>query len=486
MLDPQLLSKYDVQAPRYTSYPTVPYWSDNPTTEQWVHSLNTALSKKNRTENGEERSEEKDKEKNKGNNKERNKEETRDKEKTEEKASWSLYIHIPYCERLCTFCGCNTSITRNHEYEAPYVNRVLKEWQSYLEKVSPFRDVPLKQIHLGGGTPTFLSAQNLTRLIEPIFKATKINLNDFEAAIEVDPRHTSSEQLKVLYDMGFRRVSMGVQDFNSKVQKLVNRIQPFSMTKDLTEKARNIGYTSVNFDLIYGLPQQDLEGFKRTIEQTIDLRPDRIALYSFAKVPWIKPAQRLFKDGDLPEGAEKRALYEMSRHHLVEAGYVEMGMDHFSLKTDGLYQSSQRGQLHRNFMGYTDKRTEVLLGLGVSAISESPTCFHQNEKVLPIYERRAGQIPTLRGHLLNAEDIRQRKQILSFMTQFEVHLYDEAQESDLREFLKPLIEDQLVVIDKGVMKLTQRGHPFLRNACMGLDTRLRTQRPYTRIFSQSL
>ena len=252
--------------------------------------------------------------------------------------------------------------------------------------------------------------------------------------------------------------------------------------------ARAIGYISVNFDLIYGLPKQNLQSFRETIDQTIDLMPERIALYSFAKVPWIKPAQRLFKDEDLPEGAEKRALYDMARHHLIEAGYVEIGMDHFSLKGDELYKSSERKKLHRNFMGYTDKRTDVLLGLGVSAISESPTCFHQNEKVLPIYERRVGQgeIPTFRGHRLSEEDIKQREQILCFMTQFEVRLHDETQESDLKQFLKPLIEDRLVVIGGGVMRLTKKGRPFLRNACMALDTKMRTQKPHAQIFSRSL
>ena len=449
-LGPQILNKYDVPAPRYTSYPTVPYWSDTPTTDQWIESLNVSLAKEN--------------------------------------SCYSLYIHIPYCEQLCTFCGCNTTITRNHDNEAPYVELIHKEWDSYLKRVEQLGSRSLKQIHLGGGTPTFLSEKSLARLMKPILDRAKIDFNDFEAALEVDPRRTNREQLTVLYDMGFRRVSLGVQDFNPEVQKLVNRVQPFSITKNLTDLARTIGYKSVNFDLIYGLPRQDLETFKKTIQQTIELMPDRIALYSFAKVPWIKPAQRLFKDEDLPKGAEKRALYDMARQHLMEVGYVEIGMDHFALKSDKLYQSAQSKKLHRNFMGYTDKRTDVLLGLGVSAISESPTCFHQNEKILPIYQRRVGQgeIPSLRGHRLSEEDIRQRKQILSFMTQFEVALYDEAQECDLKEFLKPLIKDELIVISEGVMKLKEEGRPFLRNVCMGLDMRLRAQKPHTRIFSQSL
>ena len=449
-LSPETLNKYNIPAPRYTSYPTVPYWLDPPTTTQWLSSLQASLSR--------------------------------------EETCYSLYIHIPYCEQLCTFCGCNTSITRNHNHEAPYVELIHKEWLDYCDKIEPLKDRPLKQIHLGGGTPTFLSATNLVNLLKPILKMTKVDENDFEASLEVDPRRTNAEQLRALYDVGFRRVSMGVQDFNAEVQRLVNRIQPFSITKDLMEVARTIGYTSVNFDLIYGLPKQNIRSFEETIHQTIDLMPERIALYSFAKVPWIKPAQRLFKDEDLPVGVEKRALYDMARHYLLGAGYMEIGMDHFALKEDSLYQAHRAKELHRNFMGYTDKRTNVLLGLGVSAISESSTCFHQNEKVLPVYQRRVeqGEIPTLRGHVLSEEDIRQREQILRFMTRFSVPLHNEAQESDLKKFLKPLIEDELLTISEGMMKLTEKGHPFLRNACMGLDMRLRAHKPQTQVFSQSL
>ncbi len=486
-LDPQLLNKYDVPAPRYTSYPTVPYWSAPPTTEQWINSLHQAFSTKGDFSSENDLSFENDL--SSENSLSSKNDLSFRKGLPPSQAGWSLYIHIPYCEQLCTFCGCNTSITRNHDREIPYVKLIHQEWQSYLKQVEAFKHQPLKQIHLGGGTPTFLSAQNLVGMVEPILKSTSINHHDFEASLEVDPRRTQRDQLQALYDIGFRRVSMGVQDFNFEVQRLINRIQPFSTTANLTETARQIGYTSVNFDLIYGLPRQNLKGFQKTIEQTIQLMPERIALYSFAKVPWIKPAQRLFKDEDLPEGAPKRALYDMARHHLIEAGYAEIGMDHFALKKDSLYQSCVTQGLHRNFMGYTDKRTHTLLGLGVSSISESPTCFHQNEKVLPIYERRVGekgQIPTLRGHQLSQEDIKQREQILTFMTQFEVKLHNESQESDLKGFLKPLIDDKLVVIESGAMKLTNRGLPFLRNACMGLDMRLRTQKPQAKVFSQSL
>ena len=443
----EFFKKYDVPAPRYTSYPTVPYWNDSPTTQEWLSSLKVAFSKSQTT--------------------------------------WSLYVHIPYCETLCTFCGCNTVITRNHDREQPYVDMILKELDVYLEKVPEMKKRPLRQIHLGGGTPTFLSASQLRRLMEGIFSKVQKDASHFEAGLEVDPRRTTKDQLEALYELGFRRISLGVQDFDPEVQRLVNRVQPFEMTEAMTKDARDIGYDSVNFDLIYGLPKQDLGVFKESIRKTIQLRPDRIALYSFALVPWIKPQQRLFKDEDLPMGADKRALYEWAYQELLKAGYYEIGMDHFALEKDALTKALNNGSLHRNFMGYTETRTDVLLGLGVSAISETPDCFHQNEKVLPLYEKKLEkqEVPTLRGHKLTKDDQQHREQILRFMTTGQVQLKDEQQKKDVESFLAELIKDDLVKLDDMTLSITSQGKPFLRNACMALDQRLRQHKPETRIFS---
>jgi oxygen-independent coproporphyrinogen-3 oxidase len=223
------------------------------------------------------------------------------------------------------------------------------------------------------------------------------------------------------------------------------------------------------------------------VEKTIELHPDRIALYSFARVPWIKPAQRSYKDEDIPVAGEKRELYEIARGMLSQAGYVEIGMDHFALPHDGMAAAQRQGTLHRNFQGYTETRTTVLLGLGVSAISETPTCFHQNEKAFPVYERRVRnqEIPTLRGHLLNEEDRLLREQVLQFMTKFRVRLSDD-QAKDAREFLRPMIEDGLVEVSNDTMQLTEKGTPFLRNACMFFDQRLRRQEQKPQMFSQAL
>ena len=444
-----LFAKYDVPAPRYTSYPTVPFWTHSPTTGQWIEHLNKAF--------------------------------------TDEAATWSLYFHLPFCESLCTFCACNTVITRDHGREDSYVSLLSSEWALYRERVPALTERSLLGVHLGGGTPTFFAKESLERILKPILSQAKIDRDRFEASVEVHPGHTTREQLKLLYGVGFTRISIGVQDFDPEVQRLVNRHQPYEVTKSVTDVARELGYDSVNYDLIYGLPRQNPDRFSSTVQKTIELRPDRIALYSFARVPWIKPAQRSYKDEDLPVAGEKRALYELARELLASAGYVEIGMDHFALPRDGMAEAQRQGTLHRNFQGYTETRTTVLLGLGVSAISETPTCFHQNEKAFPVYERRVsnGEIPTLRGHLLTEEDQQLREQILQFMTRFKVHLTDN-QTEDARGFLRPMIDDGLVAISNDTLELTEKGTPFLRNACMFFDRRLRSQEQRPQVFSQAL
>ena len=444
-----LFAKYDVPAPRYTSYPTVPFWTDSPTTGRWLEELDKAFA--------------------------------------DDASTWSLYFHLPFCESLCTFCACNTVITRDHGREEGYVDLLATEWGRYLDRVPALAERPLLGVHLGGGTPTFFAKDNLERILKPILTKARIDPNRFEASVEVHPGHTSRDQLVLLHSLGFTRISIGVQDFDPEVQRLVNRHQPYEVTKSVTDIARELGYTSVNYDLIYGLPRQNPERFRETVEKTIDLRPDRIALYRFARVPWIKPAHRSYKDEDLPVAGDKRALYELAREMLARAGYVEIGMDHFALPSDGMAEAQRKHTLHRNFQGYTETRTTVLLGLGVSAISEAPTCFHQNEKAFPEYERRVrqGEIPTLRGHLLSEDDQRLREQILEFMTRFKVELRPE-QQDDAKVFLQPMIEDGLVKVSDDSLQLTVKGTPFLRNACMFFDQRLRSQEQRPHVFSQAL
>lgn len=443
----ELVRKYDIPAPRYTSYPTVPAWEQAPGPDDWIDSIKRAIARQ---------------------------------------AGWSLYLHIPFCESLCTFCGCNTTITRNHEVEDPYVGQVLSEWQTYLDRVPTLSESPLRILHLGGGTPTFLSPSNLRKLLGPILRSTTRD-SSFEGSVEVDPRRTTPEHLEVLRELGFTRVSLGVQDVDPEVQRVIHRTQSLEQTLSITRAARQLGYSSVNWDLIYGLPLQTLEKITRTCEATLQGRPDRIALYSFALVPWIKPAQRIFKDDDLPAGEQKRALYERARQ-ILEGTYQEIGMDHFALPTDGLAVAMRDRRLHRNFMGYVDQRTDLLLGLGVSAISETPWHFHQNEKVLNLYAQRSakGEIPTHRGHCLTEEDRHAREQILRLMTEWKVQLRDQAEVVQVREALSEMISDGLVRLDGQTMQVTRAGRPFLRNACMALDRRLKVRQPGVKVFSQSL
>ena len=448
MNDSALFAKYDIPAPRYTSYPTVPYWGVAPTQEQWLSHLRQGL-------NG-------------------------------GKNQWSMYIHVPFCETLCTFCGCNTIITKDHKKEDPYLKLILKEWDLYRQLVPEFSKAQLQGLHLGGGTPTFLSADNLGQMLTPILEQTHRG-EHFEGSIEVDPRRTNREQLQILYKLGFRRISLGVQDFNPEIQRLVNRLQSFEETESITRQAREIGFDSVNFDLIYGLAKQTRATMEHTIAQTKKLRPNRIALYSFALVPWIKPAQRLFKDEDLPTGKEKRDLYEYARTELLNFGYVEVGMDHFALKDEALAIAMTDHKLHRNFMGYTDQKSQVMLGLGVSSISESPQSFHQNEKVLPKYEELilSGLIPTARGHIHTDEDVARREQILSLMTSYQVKMNSEQAEL-APEFLREMIADNLLAINGDQIQVSEKGKPFLRNICIFFDEHLKRNKPQTRIFSQSL
>lgn len=444
-----LVRKYDVPIPRYTSYPTVPYWEGLPTTEQWLAHVAQAVSPEN--------------------------------------SQWSMYMHIPFCESLCTFCGCNNIISRNHKLEDPYVNKLLKEWSLYRQAVPGLLERPLKHIHLGGGTPTFLRPEALAQLFDGVLAPLK-KTEDLEASIEVDPRRTTVDHLRVLREYGFNRISMGVQDFEPEVQRLINRLQPFEITRDLTEESRRLGFESVNFDLIYGLARQTPETMMKTVELTIQLRPDRIALYSFALVPWIKPAQRLFKDEDLPSGEEKRRLYEIAREKLLQSGYLEIGMDHFALPTDNLASAMKNGTLHRNFMGYTDQNSELLLALGVSGISQTPWSFHQNEKLLPKYEEslNADKIPTLRGHLMTDLDRSRQRQILDLMTRAQAKLVDEPQVREAREFLAEMQNDGLVELKEDILYLTEKGRPFMRNVCAFFDERLKANKPELQIFSRSL
>jgi oxygen-independent coproporphyrinogen-3 oxidase len=391
---------------------------------------------------------------------------------------------------LCTFCGCNKRITKRHEVEDPYITAVIKEWKLYCD-LFPRKPI-IREIHLGGGTPTFFSPENLERLINGILQFATI-APEHEFSFEGHPNNTTKKHLQSLYDLGFRRVSFGVQDYSTTVQEAIHRIQPFHNVAKVTFWAKEIGYTSIGHDLIFGLPFQTITEVKDTIDKTKSLFPDRLAFYSYAHVPWIKGnGQRGFNDEDLPKDDEKRMLYEEGKKQLAQNGYHEIGMDHFALDKDSLYTSFNEGKLHRNFMGYTASKTQLMIGLGVSSISDSWYSFAQNEKTLEDYYTHLedNQLPIFRGHLLTPEDLIIRKHILNLMCQFTTSWKDNSLDfpelSTVLNSLEEMREDDLLTIQNDTITVTEKGKPFVRNICMAFDLRLIRNAPETKLFSMTI
>ena len=450
----ELIKKYNVPGPRYTSYPTVPYWeNDQLTPAQWIESVNRSF------------------------------------EETNSGDGISLYIHLPYCESLCTFCACNKRITVNHAVEEPYINAVLREWKMYVDM---FPSTPrIKEIHLGGGTPTFFKPENLQKLINGIMGLSE-KCDRAEFSFEGHPNNTTKEHLQALYDVGFNRVSVGVQDFDPIVQDVINRIQSYEAVEAVTDLSREIGYDSLNFDLVYGLPLQTHKSIEDTFEKVMKLRPDRIAYYSYAHVPWHGAGQRKFSEDDLPTDDYKRELYELGRDKLEEAGYHEIGMDHFSLEDDSLYIASKSQSLHRNFMGYTTNHTQLMIGLGVSSIGDTLYAFGQNVKSVEGYMEKMDQgvLPIFRGHILTEEDLIVRKHITNIMCRNETTWGSLSGEVAIIHEglarLKELESDGLVVIEEGRLRVPESGKPFIRNICMAFDARLWANVPETRVFSTTI
>jgi oxygen-independent coproporphyrinogen-3 oxidase len=374
--------------------------------------------------------------------------------------------------------------------ESPYIAALLEEWDLY---VNLLEEKPvIKEIHLGGGTPTFFSPENLKILLDSLFKKAD-RAEEFDFSFEGHPNSTKQEHLKLLYDLGFTRVSYGVQDYNMEVQRAIHRFQPFVNVKNATEQAREIGYTSVGHDLIFGLPFQTVDHIRETIEKTKELMPDSIAFYSYAHVPWIKGnGQRGFNEEDLPSAAVKREMYEVGKQMLAEAGYVEVGMDHFALKTDSLYKAMENKKLHRNFMGYTSSKTKVMIGLGVSSISDSWTGFAQNVKTIEEYYEilEKGELPLYRGHILSAEDEKLRKHILNLMCNLETSWKEDSlkfpEMPEVLINLKEMEADGLLEFEDEKLTVKESGRPFVRNICMAFDLLLQRSKPETRLFSMTV
>lgn len=431
-----LLQKYNVPVPRYTSYPTVPHWTDVPRADQWLDVVRAQY---------------------------------------DPQQPISVYIHLPFCEQLCTYCGCNKRITKNHKVERPYLDALLQEWQLYLDAL-PGRPL-IQELHLGGGTPTFFSPAHLQELIRGILAGADW-APDHDGSVEVHPNMTTLAHIQALRDVGFNRLSIGVQDVSPHILKLINRDQTVEQIQNLTQAARDMGYRSINFDWVYGLPTQTLENMRQNMALTARLRPDRIALYSYAHVPWKSKSQRAYDEADLPTGAAKRALYEYSKAALEEQGYHTIGMDHFALPSDALSISAAAKRLHRNFMGYTPYHTELMIGLGCSAISDAWGAFVQNEKHVETYQAAIarGELPIINGHRLSEADQHYRKHITALMCNHQTEW--PTGDSPLPAHstaLDEMIEEGLVILDDHKMQVTASGTPFVRNICAALDPYVQPQ-----------
>ena len=436
-LSAELLARHGAPTPRYTSYPTVAQWHSPPSTARWLADLDAAL-----TDGAQQ--------------------------------GLSLYVHVPFCAALCTFCGCHMRVVRNHALARPYVDTLLREFALYRERLGRDR-LPLGELHLGGGTPNFLPPGELDRLLGGLLGAAEVRA-DASLAIEADPRLVTHEQLGVLRRHGINRISYGVQDLDPRVLEIVNRLTTPAQVQDAVDGARAAGIATVSFDLIYGLPLQTQESLRLTMDAVEQLRPEQIAFYPYAHVPWIKPSQRQFTEADLPEGEDRRRLYLYGRERLAAMGHVEIGMDQFALPENALARAARAGRLHRNFMGYTPVATRALLGLGVSAMSDTRASLAQNEKSQQRHELRvaAGELPLQRGHVLDEQDRRRRDHIFALLTRYQTHWSGE--DAGLRAEVEPrlsgLVADGLIESTPALLGVTETGRAFLRSICAAFDAHL--------------
>jgi oxygen-independent coproporphyrinogen-3 oxidase len=451
----EFLAKYNRPGPRYTSYPTAPVWNDSfgPADHEKVLDQAEAA-----------------------------------------KTPVSLYMHIPFCESLCLFCACNVVIQKDKSVAPPYLDVLKREMERVSRSVSKNR--PVVQFHWGGGTPTYLTPEQ----IEDLFGFTRAHFHfapDSEIGIEVDPRVTSRQHLETLRKLGFNRLSMGIQDFQEDVQKAVHRIQPFEMTRDLLFGARELGFDSINVDLIYGLPYQTPQTFAHTVDQIIGIAPDRIALFSYAHVPWLKKQQGSFV-AHLPEGMTKFEIFRTGLLKFIEAGYLYIGMDHFAKPGDELSVSQRNRTLHRNFQGYTTKAGADLYGMGITAISGIQRAYAQNHRDIPSWQKAVAErgLATMRGYRLSDEDLL-RRAVISRLLCHTVILKDEISREfgidfdeyfaeELRRF-EPFRQDGLVLLERGEIRATWLGRIFIRNLAMIFDPYLEKQQLASKpLFSKTL
>ncbi len=439
-IDVDLIKKYDKPGPRYTSYPTAPHFTETFTPEKYLDEI---ICTNNETD----------------------------------APDLSLYYHLPFCDTLCYFCGCNMIISRNRDRIKDYIKYLKYEIELLRKYLKADRKVV--QLHWGGGTPTHLNPNEITELISFINQSFEIR-KDAEQGCEIDPRGLTKEHLEALRYGGFNRISMGVQDFNQAVQKAVNRIQPEDMTRQVVSWISELGFQSLNLDLMYGLPFQTEGSFEKTVDAVIDISPDRIAVFNYAHVPWMKKHMNLINPEDLPGAEEKLQILKMTIEKLTNAGYLFIGMDHFAKPTDELSIAQRSKKLYRNFQGYSTHAGTDLFGMGITSISQVGKCYVQNKKKEKEYYDLLNDqtLPVERGVYLKEDDILRRYVITKIMCDFELALknvedkfgiefnkYFKTSISALQEF----VDDNLVIITNDKLEVTQMGRLLIRNIAMNFD-----------------
>ncbi|MDA7818457.1 oxygen-independent coproporphyrinogen III oxidase [Sulfurimonas sp.] len=455
MLDFAKFTKYSKPGPRYTSYPTALEFSEIFTYDKYINIL----------------------------------------EAQDSSRPLSLYFHLPFCKEACYFCGCNVVFTSKEDKMLRYIDYLKRELKILSSHLDCNRDVI--QMHFGGGTPTYFSAEQLKEIIAEIKSYFPNFVADAEVSCEIDPRHINEDQMKAMSEAGFNRVSFGLQDFNEKVQKAVHRIQPYDISKDAMDLARKYNMISVNVDLIYGLPFQTLETFKETLKQSLTLNPDRFAVFNYAHVPWLKKTMRKIDETTLPEADEKLQIMQYTIDYLTENGYKMIGMDHFAKPEDDLFKAIEKGELHRNFQGYTTRGGADLIGIGLTSIGEGVSHYAQNFKDMASYEEAidAGELPFERGVLLNDDDMIRQFVIMELMSNFKLDIrrFEKLFNVNFKEYfadaieaLKPFIEDELVTISDDSIECSQTGTLLIRNISMPFDAYMKKHVSSTKAFSKTV
>ena len=455
MLDFTKFTKYSKPGPRYTSYPTALEFNDNFKYNEYIKSL----------------------------------------ESQDKKRPLSLYFHLPFCRNACYFCGCNVVFTSKEEKKVRYIDYLRRELKILSAHLDMSREVI--QLHFGGGTPTFFSASQLDEIITMIKSHFPNFVKDAEVSCEIDPRHIDDAQMKVMSDAGFNRVSFGIQDFDEKVQVAVHRVQPYEITKTAMELARKYNMVSVNVDLIYGLPYQNLHTFKETLALSLTLNADRYAVFNYAHVPWLKKTMRKIDETTLPTPEEKLHIMQYTIDFLTSHGYKMIGMDHFAKPEDELFKAIEKGELHRNFQGYTTKGGADLIGVGLTSIGEGINYYAQNFKDMEEYEMAidAGKLPFERGVLLNEDDMIRQYVIMELMSNFkrdikrfekEFNIDFKTYFADAVEALKPFEEDGLLKIDDEHIVCSETGTLLIRNIAMPFDAYMKKHATSQKTFSKTV